>query len=220
MDNVIVGLIKGRHEMPVSKYIFENAIEDVHDYDAIWKQISDFVETEIGITQTLGNGLDQADYTDVYVYSGCKKLVVYITGLTCVTAELIKYCAFNGISLTLMNFDSINGEYKAQSIFQGEMQKEEKKMNNAKKMEQFANLFSDFIGSTTHYVTNRRLQNPNFIDFYKWISNMDEAMQISFMMYIWANWLAFSVDIINRNYHYTNVAMMVRESYLCHIVEL
>ena len=91
---------------------------------------------------------------------------------------------------------------------------------NSAKMKQFAKLFSDFIGSTTHYVTNKRLQNPNFIEFYKWISNMDEAMQISFMMYIWASWHAFSVDIINRNYHYTNVAMMVRESYLCHIIEL
>lgn len=90
---------------------------------------------------------------------------------------------------------------------------------NTEKMKQFYNLFLDFKGMITYYATTKK-PRPDFIEFYKWILNMDEAMQISFMMYIWTNWHAFSVDIINGEYSYTNVAMMVRESYLCHIVEL
>ena len=33
MENIIeVGLIKGRHEMPVNEYLFDGDIEDVFDY--------------------------------------------------------------------------------------------------------------------------------------------------------------------------------------------
>lgn len=112
-----IGLIKGRHEMPVSQYIFEDAIKDVHDYNAINSHIHDFLVKEVGLCTTYGSGINQDDYTDVQVWRGSKDLVVYVTGLTCVTAELIKACALNGVHLTLMNFDSVSGEYKAQRIF-------------------------------------------------------------------------------------------------------
>lgn len=117
MENVIVGLIKGRHEMPVSKYIFEREIENVHDYKAIGKHIINFLETEGGIVQTYGSGINQIDFTDVQILQGKRNLVVYITGLTCVTAELITLCTLNGIHLTLMNFDTTTGTYKKQNLF-------------------------------------------------------------------------------------------------------
>lgn len=117
-NTVTVGLIKGRHEMPVNDYIFENAIKDVHNYDTIRNHIMTFIETEVGIyTTTYYQAINQIDYAETEILIGKRNLVVYVTGLTCVTAELIKCCALNGIHLTLMNFDSVNNGYKAQHIF-------------------------------------------------------------------------------------------------------
>lgn len=117
MKKVTVGLIKGRHEMPVDSYIFEDGIEDIHNYREIAKHISNFLVKRVGITTTFGPGINQNDYTDVEVFQGKTKLVVYVTGLTCVTAELIKLCALNGVGLTLMHFDTSSGDYIPQVIF-------------------------------------------------------------------------------------------------------
>ena len=93
--------------MPVDKYIFEGDIQNVHDYEKISAKILEFLEDEVSI----------GVYTDIQCLQGNKKLEVYVTGLTPVTAELIKLCALNGISLTLFNFNSVTGEYERQVIF-------------------------------------------------------------------------------------------------------
>lgn len=113
---IAVGLIKGRHEMPVDNYIFEN-IENVFDFSIMADTISAFLKNSIGIKITYGSCLNQNDYTDVQMFTGCNELVVYITGLTAVTAELIRLCALNGISLTLMHYNNATNEYVAQKIF-------------------------------------------------------------------------------------------------------
>ena len=117
IKNVVVGLIKGRHEMPVDKYIFEEEIKDVFDFQEISKAIMKFLETTVGIKRTYGCGLNQNGYEDIEIFVGEKKLIVYVTGLTCVTAELIKLCALNGVDLTLMHYNNANGEYVPQIIF-------------------------------------------------------------------------------------------------------
>lgn len=117
MKNVVVGLIRGRHEMPVDLYIFEDAIEDIHNYKEINNHIVNFLMEKVGITTAFGSGINQNDYTDVKVFKGKARLTVYVTGLTCVTAELIKLCAINGVRLTLMHFDSSSGNYIPQVIF-------------------------------------------------------------------------------------------------------
>lgn len=116
MEKIIVGLINGRHELPVSEYIFES-IEDVNDFKGIRKHILGFLENNIGIKRVFGCGLNQIDYTDVELIRGCKELVVYVTGLTSVTAELIRCCALNGISLSLMHYDRESDSYREQVIF-------------------------------------------------------------------------------------------------------
>lgn len=116
-ETITVGLIRGRHEMPVDTYIFDDAITDVVDFHAIGKHIHDFIVNKVGITQTIGMGINQFDYTDIQIFSGERKLVVYVTGLTAVTAELIKVCAMNGVHLTLMHYNSATGEYVPQRIF-------------------------------------------------------------------------------------------------------
>lgn len=103
--------------MPVDAYIFDESITDVMDFSAIGKHIHDFIVDNVGITSTIGLGINQYDYTDVQIFSGRRKLVVYVTGLTAVTAELIKVCAMNGVHLTLMHYNSVTGDYVAQPIF-------------------------------------------------------------------------------------------------------
>ena len=116
-NTLIVGLIKGRHPLPVDEYIFDEAIADVHDYEAIAKAIKDFIKNRVGVGTCVGQALDSNDYTDIQLFCGMKKLVVYVTGLTPVTVELVKWCAYNGITLTLMNFDIVTNSYKAQEVF-------------------------------------------------------------------------------------------------------
>ena len=113
----VVGLIKGRHQMPVNQYIFDNTIEDVHDYAKISATIMSFLETEVGIGCCTSQALNSFDYTDIQCLTGLKSLEVYVTGLTPVTAELIKLCALNGVSLTLLNFNVQTGKYERQVIF-------------------------------------------------------------------------------------------------------
>lgn len=114
---VVCGLIKGRHEMPVEQYIFDTAIDDVMDFNTISLHIRTFIADKVGITTGIGTGLNQYDYTDVQVVHGNHGLVVYVTGLTAVTAELIRVCAMNGIHLTLMHYNTATGCYVEQPIF-------------------------------------------------------------------------------------------------------
>lgn len=113
---VTVGLIKGRHDLPVSNYIF-NDIKNVFDFGNMEETIERFLEDKVGIVTKYGGGINQIDYTDVLVNSGEKELEVYVTGLTAATAELIRACAYWGVKLTLFHFDSATGEYVKQKIF-------------------------------------------------------------------------------------------------------
>ena len=118
MENVTVGLIRGRHEMPVDGYIFEAEISDVHDYEGIRRHVADWIAENVGITRrNFCIGLNQSDGNDVECFCGENSLTVYVTGLTSVTAEVIRCCAINGVSLTLMHYDSTTGGYRKQCIF-------------------------------------------------------------------------------------------------------
>ncbi len=117
-NEIVAGLIKGRHPMPVSDYIFDREIEDVFDFYGIGDVICGFLLEKVGIVHKPGQGINQYSEGDVTeIYSGEKRLVVYVTGLTAVTAELIRLCAINGIRLTLMHYDARSGNYVPQGIF-------------------------------------------------------------------------------------------------------
>ena len=116
MKEIKVGLIKGRHEMPVNNYIFDE-INNVLDFDNMGKQIINFINNNIKVYSVYGCGINQIGYEDVEVLTSDTRLIVYVTGLTSVTAELIKVCALKGISLTLMHYDRDTGDYLPQVIF-------------------------------------------------------------------------------------------------------
>lgn len=116
MEIIKAGLIAGRHEMPVFRYILHE-INDVFDFAVIRKEIQQFLEDKVGIEQFFGSGINQCDYSDVQCFRGERKLVVYVTGLTPVTAELIRLCAMNGVALTLMHYNRDTDSYVEQVIF-------------------------------------------------------------------------------------------------------
>ena len=116
MKEIKVGLIKGRHEMPVDNYIFDE-INDVLDFDSMNKQIINFINNNINVYTAYGCGINQIGYEDVEILTSDTNLIVYVTGLTSVTAELIKVCALKGISLTLMHYNKESSDYLPQVIF-------------------------------------------------------------------------------------------------------
>lgn len=107
LEKITVGLIKGRHDMPVSDYIFEK-VEDMFDYDAISNRITHFISRKVGLSYNEGGG--------IYSCKGEKALVVYVTGLTAVSCELVDVCNKLGVPLTLMHYDRDTGEYRAQVL--------------------------------------------------------------------------------------------------------
>lgn len=115
MESLNVGLIRGRHPLPVDEYIFDS-VENVHDYDTIRNHILDFLDKRVGIGQTSGQGANQNDSTDVQIFRGNRKLNVYVTGLTSVTAALVSACIRNGVELTLLHFDTESKAYKEQHV--------------------------------------------------------------------------------------------------------
>ena len=89
-----VGLIKGRHSLPVENYIFDKEIEDPTNLDKMDK----IVEEKLKNVDTK------------------ETLEVYVTGLTVALTTVIKYCLDNYINLTLYHFDKESGNYFPQII--------------------------------------------------------------------------------------------------------
>lgn len=101
------GLIKGRHEMPVSSYIFDEVV-DMFDYDKIRHHIEDFIRAEVGVVFN-EDGI-------IYSNKGEKTLIVYVTGLTSVACELVDACNKLGVPLVLMHYDRDTGDYRPQFL--------------------------------------------------------------------------------------------------------
>lgn len=115
MEEMKVGLVKGRHELPVDDYIFDE-IGDVTDFKAMDKVTKDFMVSKVGLGQYFRRS-DTATYEDEVTSYGEKSLVVYVTGLSAALAAVIKSCARNCVPLTLMHYDRETGSYVPQQIF-------------------------------------------------------------------------------------------------------
>ena len=117
-NEVVVGLIKNRHNLPVKNYIFNQEVSFPLDFLKINKIIDDFIENNVGVTTYSGIGINNVAEggCDTLCYKGRQKLVVYCTGLTACTAAVIKTCMFNGIPLTLMHYDNDTSAYVPQHI--------------------------------------------------------------------------------------------------------
>lgn len=116
MSEIKVGLIKGRHELPVEEYIFES-ISDPSDIESIEDTAIEWINQHCDIRITVGAALNQCGYTDVRIYESSVKLVIYVTGLTVALTSVLKICALNGVRTVLMHYNSVTGEYAEQEMF-------------------------------------------------------------------------------------------------------
>ena len=85
-----LGLVAGRHEVPVTGYIFE-AIPDVTNYQAMAAEAALMLPEKGALT-------------------------VYVTGLTAAMLAVVGVAAQRGLSLTAMHFDRDSGEYLPQTV--------------------------------------------------------------------------------------------------------
>ena len=119
-DNfVVVGLCAGRHELPVSSYIYET-IEDVTDFAAIESAASDFVLANCNVRERgvpINHTIDSDLIPRRGVFSAEKGIALVVTGLTQCTTAVIKACAYFGVPLRLFHFDRESGEYLEQLMF-------------------------------------------------------------------------------------------------------
>lgn len=92
METKIVGLISGRHPLPVQEYIFTGAVNPI-GFEEMHNTVCAFLDT-----------------------TKCGNLVVYVTGLTACTVALVAECVKRGISLTLMHYNAADGTYVPQAV--------------------------------------------------------------------------------------------------------
>lgn len=99
---VRVGLIKDRHPMPTTNFIFDKiSVEDMFNYEKLEEVVNCFIDKEIGF----GNSVAK------------KSLQVFITGLPCASAALIKVCQKRHVNLTLLHFNNDKEDYIPQLIW-------------------------------------------------------------------------------------------------------
>lgn len=108
---VVVGLCAGRHDMPVSDFIFPQVV-DPTDFRGMEFVVGDFIKSRVGIHEET-----QSDTGGEFeVMFGDRPLVVYVTGLTACVVAVVKVCMFYGVDLTLMHYDRASGGYLPQVV--------------------------------------------------------------------------------------------------------
>lgn len=98
MADVYVGMIGGRHPLPVDKYIFEDELADIKDLSFINLHIGEWLKENVQPHDVLN---------------------VYVTGLSMVLASLVSACQYRGIDLVLWHYDqqAADGSYFPQPLF-------------------------------------------------------------------------------------------------------
>lgn len=102
MKTLEIGAVRGRHEMPVDTFVFDNAIVN---FDI--KEIENHV----------ANRMNQ----EVFCHDGItySAVTLYVTGLTIVTTSVMKWCVEHDITLTLMHYNTATQNYDPQVVYEG-----------------------------------------------------------------------------------------------------
>ena len=115
-----LGTVKGRHEMPVKNFIFDQAITDFR-IPMIERHVRQYLEQLLEAYRVKYTPeLNQAQLRNHYKF----RIDLYLTGLTSVTTSVIKVLAGghspmggNGIGLNVYHYDPITQDYQGQLIF-------------------------------------------------------------------------------------------------------
>lgn len=100
MKTLEIGAVRGRHEMPVDKFVFDEAITN---FDI--KAIEDHVNTVMN--------------KEVFRHDGetFDEVRLYVTGLTVVTTSVVKWCFSHDVGLLVMHYDNVAQDYVEQFLF-------------------------------------------------------------------------------------------------------
>ena len=93
----VLGLCEGRHQIPVSDYIFNSdyfSSENMFDFESMKQHIEGKLQ-------------------------GVDELALYVTGFTPALCEVINYCNLHNIKLTLYHFNRDINDYVKQEMFGG-----------------------------------------------------------------------------------------------------
>lgn len=96
MEKIRLGLINGRHPLPVDNYILEEVADPMN-----------MAAIHVAVYQSLDALLANA--------SNNVLVELYVTGLTSVSIEAIQYFVEHGISYVSMHFNRDTGNYVAQA---------------------------------------------------------------------------------------------------------
>lgn len=115
-NKLILGSVKGRHEMPASEYLYDGEVTDF-SMEAIQNHVNSRLEELVTVHNGYGApALNLTDYTDVTGHWCEEDIILYVTGLTAVTTAAIAWCIKNGCRITLMHFDRDSASYVEQVI--------------------------------------------------------------------------------------------------------
>ena len=101
-----LGLIAGRHDLPVEEFIFDKEIENPCDFRSMQAYV-------IGRFHILG-------------LTNEPSIEVYVTGLTAAAVTVINIARLFNIDLVFMHFDRSTGKYVAQYVYSGLMSEDDK----------------------------------------------------------------------------------------------
>lgn len=115
-----LGTVKGRHEMPVKNFIFDQPITDFR-IPMIELHVRQYLEQLLEAFRTKYTPyLSPVQLRNLYKF----RIELYITGLTSVTTSVIKVLAGghshmggNGVRLNVYHYDKILNDYRGQLIF-------------------------------------------------------------------------------------------------------
>ena len=102
MKTLEIGAVRGRHEMPVDKFVFDEAITNF-DIKAIESHVA--------------NRLNQEVFRHDGITYGA--VTLYVTGLTVITTSVMKWCVEHDITLTLMHYNTATQNYDPQVVYEG-----------------------------------------------------------------------------------------------------
>lgn len=100
MKTLEIGAVRGRHEMPVDKFVFDEAITNF-DIKAIEGHVNTVMNKEV--FRHDGETFDE--------------VILYATGLTVVTTSVVKWCFDNDVALYLMHYDNEKRDYVEQFVY-------------------------------------------------------------------------------------------------------
>lgn len=118
MEKITLGLVAGRHELPVEQYIFTSIVDPTR-VDELEGEAYNVLKPLFASTEVVTHDCpcSYADYTDVLFKANKTSLVIYVTGLSVALVAVLNAARALGINdVVLMHFNTASQEYFEQKV--------------------------------------------------------------------------------------------------------